>query len=152
MHRETLQELFLALQRSKDLITVYEHFSLHLEQPETEIKKTISSSSSSSSVETILNSLSQLEKDLDTLSGSIEDIKKKFNAYADEEIENLKTRLAEMASEAAKRVIDQAKQEADGEASKIIAEGENALSSIKKKIDSTFDKAVDTIVKKTLAA
>lgn len=150
MHRETLQELFLALQRSKDLITVYEHFSLHLEQPETEVKKTISSSSSS--VETILNSLSWLEKDLDTLSGSIEDIKKKFNAYTDEEIENLKTKLAEMANEAAKRVIDQAKQEADGEASKIIEEGENALSSIKKKIDSTFDKAVDTIVKKTLAA
>lgn len=147
MHRETLQELFLALQRSKDLITVYEHFSLHLEQPETEVKKT-----SSSSVETILNSLSWLEKDLDTLSGSIEDIKKKFNAYTDEEIENLKTKLAEMANEAAKRVIDQAKQEADGEASKIIEEGENALSSIKKKIDSTFDKAVDTIVKKTLAA
>ena len=148
MHRETLQELFLALQRSKDLITVYEHFSLHLEQPETEVKKTVTTSS----VEAILNSLAQLEKDLDMLSGSIEDVKKKFNAYADEEIENLKTRLTEMASEAAKRVIDQAKQEADGEASKIIAEGENALSSIKKKIDSTFDKAVDTIVKKTLAA
>lgn len=147
MHRVTLQELFLALQRSKDLITVYEHFSLHLEQPETEIKTT-----TSSSVETILNSLSQLEKDLDMLSGSIEDVKKRFNAYADEEIENLKTKLAEMANEAAKRVIEQAKQEADGEASKIIEEGENALSSIKKKIDSTFDKAVDTIVKKTLAA
>ena len=148
MHRETLQEPFLALQRSKDLITVYEHFSLRLEQPETEVKKTVTTSS----VEAILNSLAQLEKDLDTLSGSIEDVKKKFNAYTDEEIENLKTRLTDMASEAAKRVIDQAKQEADGEASKIIAEGENALSSIKKKIDSTFDKAVDTIVKKTLAA
>ena len=148
MHKVTLQELFLALQRSKDLITVHKHFSLHLEQPETEVKKTISSSS----VETILNSLSQLEKELDTLSGSIEDVKKRFNAYADEEIENLKTRLTEMASEAAKRVIDQTKQEAGGEASKIIAEGENVLSSIKKKIDSTFDKAVDTIVKKTLAA
>ncbi|MGH9910136.1 MAG: hypothetical protein ACRD32_05805 [Nitrososphaerales archaeon] len=119
-----------------------------MEQPETEVKKTISSSS----VETILNSLSQLEKDLDTSSGSIEDVKKRFNAYADEEIENLKTRLTEMASEAAKRVIDQAKQEADGETSKVIEEGENVLSSIKKKNDSTFDKAVDTIVKKTLAA
>ncbi|MEM2759949.1 MAG: hypothetical protein QXU32_07135 [Nitrososphaerales archaeon] len=116
-----------------------------MEQPKTEVKTT-------SSVESILNSLSHLEKDLDTIAASIEDVKKRFNAYADEEIEQLKTKVIDMANDEAKRIIDEAKREADDEASKIIDEGEKTLGLIRKKIEVSFDRAVDTIVEKILAA
>ncbi len=64
-------------------------------KPDTEVRQV------ASSVENILNSLSQLEKDIDAVSKSIEDIKKRFSIYADEEIENLKAEITKLANEEA---------------------------------------------------
>lgn len=117
-----------------------------MKQPKTETKTV-----SSSPVENILGSLSDLEKDIDVLNASIEDVRKRFNVYSDEEVGKLKEKLTSIAMEEAKRIVDQAKQEASEEAATIIAEGDKSLEAIKK-INSSFDKAVDMIVEKILSA
>ncbi|MFQ5920540.1 MAG: hypothetical protein ACE5JV_00815 [Nitrososphaerales archaeon] len=107
---------------------------------------------SSSPVEKILSSLTELEKDIDGVKGSIEDIRRRLSAYSDEEIEKLKEKLTSLANEEAKRIIEQAKKEAEEETARITAEGESSLGTIKKNIDGSFDRAVDLIVEKILAA
>ena len=119
---------------------------MYLEQSDIEGKP------ESYSVEKTLNSLSQMEKDLDIMNTSKDDINKKFNTYVEEEIEILKTKLTEITNIEVRHVLDQAKKEADEEVSKITEEGEKSLDTIKKKIENTFDKAVDIIITKVLTA
>ena len=59
-----------------------------------------------------------MEKDLDIMNTSIDDINKKFNTYVEEEIERLKTKLIEMTNIEVRHVLDQAKKEADEEAAR----------------------------------
>ena len=118
-----------------------------MEKPKAETKTV-----SSSPLENILGSLSELEKDIDSLNASIEDIRKRFNAYSDEEVAKLKEKLTGIAIEEAKRVVDQAKKEASEEAATIIAEGDRSLEAIKKKANSSFDKAVDLVLDRILSA
>jgi V/A-type H+/Na+-transporting ATPase subunit G/H len=99
-----------------------------------------------SSVEVIINALSELEKDMDNLNSRVEEIQKRLVAYSNEEIEKLNQQIIALANEEAKKIVDAAKAEADKESSLIVAEADKNLAKIKESIDSSYDKAIDTIV------
>jgi V/A-type H+/Na+-transporting ATPase subunit G/H len=99
-----------------------------------------------SSVEVIINALSELEKDIDNLNSKVEEMEKRLVAYSNEEIEKLNQQIVALANDEAKKIVDAAKAEAEKESSLIDAEADKNLAKIKKSIDSSYDKAVDTIV------
>jgi V/A-type H+/Na+-transporting ATPase subunit G/H len=99
-----------------------------------------------SSVEVIINALSELEKDMDNLNSRVEEMEKRLVAYSNEEIEKLNQQIVALANDEAKKIVDAAKAEAEKESSLIDAEADKNLAKIKKSIDSSYDKAVDTIV------
>jgi V/A-type H+/Na+-transporting ATPase subunit G/H len=99
-----------------------------------------------SSVEVIINALSELEKDMDTLNSKVEEMEKRLVAYSNEEIEKLNQQIVALANDEAKKIVDAAKAEAEKESSLIEAEADKNLAKIKESIDSSYDKAVDTIV------
>lgn len=115
-------------------------------------KATKAESVSSSPLERILSSLSELEKDIDAVKASIEDIRRRLNSYSEEEVGKLNEKLTNMANQEAKRIVEQARKEAEEEAARIIAEGENSLQKIKKNIQGSREKAVDLIVDRILSA
>ena len=100
----------------------------------------------SSSVEVIINALSELEKDMDSLNSRVEEMQKHLVAYSNEEIEKLNEQIVALANDEAKKIVDAAKAEAEKESSLIVAEADKNLAKIKESIDSSYDKAVDTIV------
>jgi vacuolar-type H+-ATPase subunit H len=99
-----------------------------------------------SSVEVIINALSELEKDMDNLNSRVEEMEKRLVAYTNEEIEKLNQQIVALANDEAKKIVDAAKAEAEKESSLIVAEADKNLAKIKESIDSSYDKAVDTIV------
>ena len=103
-----------------------------------------------SSVEGIINALSELEKDMDNVDSKIDEMEKRLMAYSEEEIDKLNQQIISLANNEAKKIIDAAKAEAERESSLIVDEGDKNIARIKKNIDSSFDKAVDTIVKMIL--
>jgi F0F1-type ATP synthase membrane subunit b/b' len=100
-----------------------------------------------SSVEDIINALSDLEKDMDNVNSKVEEMQKRLMTYSDEEIEKLNQQINAIANDEAKKIVDAAKAEAEKESSLIAAEADKNLAKIKKNIDSSYDKAVDAIVK-----
>jgi hypothetical protein len=103
-----------------------------------------------SSVEDIINALSDLEKDMDNVNSKVEEMQKRLMTYSDEEIEKLNQQINAIADDEAKKIVDAAKAEAEKESSLIAAEADKNLAKIKKNIDSSYDKAVDAIVKMIL--
>jgi V/A-type H+/Na+-transporting ATPase subunit G/H len=103
-----------------------------------------------SSVEGIINALSELEKDLDNVNSKIDEMDKRLMAYSEEEIDKLNQQIIALANNEAKKIIDAANAEAERESSLIVDEGDKNIARIKKNIDSSYDKAVDTIVKMVL--
>ena len=103
-----------------------------------------------SSVEGIINALSELEKDLDNVNSKIDEMDKRLMAYSEEEIDKLNQEIISLANNEAKKIIDAANAEAERESSLIVDEGDKNIARIKKNIDSSYDKAVDTIVKMVL--
>jgi chaperonin cofactor prefoldin len=99
-----------------------------------------------SSVEVIINALSELEKDMDNLNSRVEEMEKRLVAYSNEEIEKLNQQIVALANDEAKKIVDAAKAEAEKESSLIDAEADKNLAKIKESIDLSYDKAVDTIV------
>jgi len=99
-----------------------------------------------SSVEVIINALSELEKDMDILNSRVEEMQKRLVAFSNEEIEKLNQQIIALANDEAKKIVDAAKAEAEKESSLIVAEGDKNLAKIKESIDSSYEKAVDTIV------
>ena len=99
-----------------------------------------------SSVEVIINALSELEKDMDSLNSRVEEMEKRLVAYSNEEIEKLNQQIVALANDEAKKIVDAAKAEAEKESSSIVAEADKNVAKIKESIDSSYDKAVDTIV------
>jgi V/A-type H+/Na+-transporting ATPase subunit G/H len=104
----------------------------------------------SSSVEIIINSLAELEKDIDNINSKVEEMKKRILIYSNEEIEMLKQQVINIANEEAEKILSRSKAEAEEESRLIIQEADSSLSEIKKNIDSSFNSAVDSIVKTVL--
>ena len=100
----------------------------------------------SQKVDGIINSLSELESDIDSVNLSLADMKKSLNSIAQKEIDSLLEQTRKMATSEAESMISNSKSSAESESQKITQNGESKVAEIQQKIDSTFDSAVDNAV------
>ena len=100
----------------------------------------------SQKVDGIINSLSELESDIDSVNLSLADMKKSLNSIAQKEIDSLLEQTRKMATSEAESMISESKSKAESESQKITQDGESKVAEIQQKIDSTFDSAVDNAV------
>ena len=105
-----------------------------------------------SKVTGIIQSLSGLEDDLDSLNSKVSDMKKQLSVKAQTEIDTLLEKTREMATAEAEMIINASKEKAKTESAKIVQEGEAKLSEINSKIDAGFDQAVRQVVSTVLKA
>jgi V/A-type H+-transporting ATPase subunit G/H len=110
------------------------------------------SSMAESKVTGIIQSLSGLEDDLDSLNSKVSDMKKQLSVKAQTEIDTLLEKTREMATAEAEMIINASKEKAKSESAKIVQEGEAKLSEINSKIDAGFDQAVRQVVSTVLKA
>ena len=110
------------------------------------------SSMAESKVTGIIQSLSGLEDDLDSLNSKVADMKKQLSLKAQTEIDTLLEKTREMATKEAEIIINVAKEKANTESGKIAQEGEAKLTELNSKIDSSFDEAVKHVVSTVLKA
>lgn len=110
------------------------------------------SSMAESKVTGIIQSLSGLEDDLDSLNSKLGDMKKQLSLKAQTEIDTLLEKTREMATKEAEGIINSSKEKANVESAKITQEGEARLSEINFKIDAGFDEAVRQVVSTVLKA
>ena len=105
-----------------------------------------------SKVTGIIQSLSGLEDDLDSLNSKVGDMKKQLSLKAQTEIDNLLEKTREMATQEAETIINTSKEKANTESAKIAQEGEAKISEINSKIDAGFNEAVRQVVSTVLKA
>ena len=110
------------------------------------------SSMAESKVTGIIQSLSGLEDDLDSLNSKVGDMKKQLSLKAQTEINKKKKKTREMATQEAETIINASKEKANTESAKIAQDGEAKLSEINAKIDTGFDEAVRQVVSTVLKA
>ena len=100
----------------------------------------------SQKVDGIINSLSELESEIDAVNLSLADMKKTLNSTVQREIDSLLEQTRKMANSEAESLISESKSKAESESQKITQDGESKVAEIQQKIDSTFDSAVDNAV------
>ena len=100
----------------------------------------------SQKVDGIINSLSELESDIDSVNISLADMKKALNSTVQKEIDSLLEQTRKMANSEAESLISESKSKAESESQKITQDGESKVSEIQQKIDSNFDSAVNNTV------
>lgn len=110
------------------------------------------SSMAESKVTGIIQSLTGLENDLDSLNSKVADLKKQLSVKAQNEIDKLMEKTREMALKEAEVIINSSKEKAKSESARITQEGEAKLSEITARIDSNFDEAVRHVVSTVLKA
>jgi len=110
------------------------------------------SSMAESKVTGIIQSLSGLEDDLDSLNSKVAEMKKQLSVKAQAEIDKLVEKTREMATKEAEVIINASKEKANAESAKIAQEGETKLSEITSRIDTNFDEAVRHVVSTVLKA
>ncbi len=110
------------------------------------------SSMAESKVTGIIQSLSGLEDDLDSLNSKVSEMKKQLSVKAQTEIDKLLEKTREMATKEAEVIINASKEKATAESVKIAQEGEAKLSEITSQIDTNFDEAVRHVVSTVLKA
>lgn len=103
-----------------------------------------------SNVEGIIKTLSELEDNIDSLNGKVEEMKKKLHAKCENEIEKLREKVVEMATNESESIISQTRNTANQEAKKTLSGAEKNLAEIRKKIDTKFDEAVEHAVSSIL--
>ena len=99
-----------------------------------------------SSVEKIVNVLSELERDIETLSSKVEDMKKRIFTNSDKEISQLREKIIEIAKTESEKIISVAKQEAEEKSQRILAESETNLTKLRENTKLSFDKSVKLVV------
>jgi len=105
-----------------------------------------------SKVTGIIQSLSGLEDNLDSLTSKVAEMKKQLSVKAQTEIDKLLEQTREMATKEAEVIINASKEKATAESVKIAQEGEAKLSEITSQIDTNFDEAVRHVVSTVLKA
>ncbi|HEY7757102.1 MAG TPA: hypothetical protein VIA08_02610 [Nitrososphaeraceae archaeon] len=103
-----------------------------------------------SSVEKIITSLSELEKDIETLSVRVQDMKKRIISTSDKEIAQLREKIIEVAKTESEKIISTAKQEAEEKSQKILEEAEINLTKLRENTKLSFDKSVKLVVDSVL--
>ena len=106
--------------------------------------------SQTTKVDGIINSLSELESEIDSVNLSLTDMKKSLNSIAQREIDSLLEQTRKMATSEAESIISDSKSKAEDESQKIIQDGESKTTEIQKNIDSNFNSAVDGAVETIL--
>lgn len=99
-----------------------------------------------SSVEKIVNVLSELERDIETLSIKVEDMKKRIFTNSDKEISQLREKIIEIAKTESEKIISDAKEEAEEKSQRILAESETNLTKLRENAKLSFDKSVKLVV------
>ncbi len=99
-----------------------------------------------SSVEKIVNVLSELERDIETLSIKVEDMKKRIFTNSDKEISQLRGKIIEIAKTESEKIISAAKQEAEEKSQRILSESETNLTKLRENTKLSFDKSVKLVV------
>lgn len=110
------------------------------------------SSMAESKVTGIIQSLSGLEEDLESLNSKVTDMKKQLTLKAQTEIDTLLEKTREMATKEAEIIINAAKEKANSESAKIAQEGEAKLAELNSKIENSFNEAVKHVVSTVLKA
>jgi vacuolar-type H+-ATPase subunit H len=103
-----------------------------------------------SSVEKIITSLSELEKDIEGLSVRVQDMKKRIISTSDKEIAQLREKIIEIAKTESEKIISTAKQEAEEKSQKILEEAETSLTKLRENTKLSFDKSVKLVVDSVL--
>ena len=105
-----------------------------------------------SKVTGIIQSLSGLEDDLDSLNSTVADMKKQLSVKTQNEIDKLLEKIREMATKEAEIIINASKDKANAESTRIVQEGETKLAEIQSSIEANFDEAVKHVVSTVLKA
>lgn len=105
---------------------------------------------SESKVTAIVNALSGLEDDLDSLSARLSDMKKSLDSKAQSEIDGLMAKTREMAAREAEAIIGDARAKAESESEKIAQDGQARLEKLRSDIDAGRDDAVKRVVSTVL--
>ena len=100
----------------------------------------------SQKVDGIINSLSELESEIDSVNHRLTDMKKSLKPISNKGNESLLEQTRKMATSEAESMISESKSKAESESQKITQDGESKVAEIQQKIDSTFDSAVDNAV------
>ena len=108
--------------------------------------------SQTTKVDGIINSLSELESEIDSVNIILADMKKSLNSIAQREIDSLLEHTRKIATSEAESIISDSKSGAESESQKIAQNGESKIAEIQKNIDSNFDSAVDGAVETILKA
>ncbi len=103
-----------------------------------------------SKVGKIIEALSDLENELDSLNTKVADMKKQISKKAQLEIDVLLEKTRTMATEEAEGIINSSKEKAKKESETIAQNGEAKLTEIQNNIDSKFDEAVKYVVSTVL--
>lgn len=108
-------------------------------------------SSSSSKIEVVITSLSDMEKELDSIKLQANDAKREMISMARKEAILLKEKLVQDATKKMEQKVAVAVKENEKEAEKSISKAEDDIRVLKKKMDSRFDHAVDSVLKALIA-
>ena len=97
-------------------------------------------------VEKIITALSELEKDIDSLSMKVQDMKKRILTNSDKEISQLREKVIEVARTESEKIIATAKKEAEERSQKILEDAEFNLTKLKENAKLSLDKSVKLVV------
>lgn len=105
-----------------------------------------------SQVSEIIKSLNELEDDLDSLDGKVEEMKKQLSVMTLNQINTMLEKTRDLATKEAETMINDAKEQAATQSAQIEQEGQSKLDNIQSNIDANFDKAVKYVVSTVLKA
>lgn len=99
-----------------------------------------------SKVGIMVKALNVLEEDIDSLDGTVSDMKRQLNLSAQAKYDDLMEKTRQMATAEAESIIEEARVKATAEAEKIGAQAESRLEEISADIDTGFEDAVKDAV------
>ena len=107
---------------------------------------------SGSPVAGIIDALSALEADIDSLDAGIDGMKRRLAARAQSEIDSLFAGTREAASREAGQIVSKARADAEAEAARIAEAGRARMEELRARIDAGMDGAVEHVVSSVLRA
>ena len=100
----------------------------------------------------VIESLNELENNLDSLNSKVSDMKKQLSLKTLAETDKLLASAREITTREAQNITNMAKERASIESAKIAKTGESKLSETRSTIDRYFDEAVKHVVSTVLKA
>ena len=102
--------------------------------------------SDSSKIENVIEALSEMEGELDSIKANAEDVKRELIAMARDEAERLKASMIDDANSQMEKDIEDVVKKSDKNAVVMISKANDDVKKLKKQTDSRFDKAVQSVV------